>query len=116
MKKNNSFSLVPLQCQINIQQIDIHHGLTQDLSCSINSLRTNSSDHWQWYHNSRLLSTKSNRYTVTNATRKHMGMYQCCYMRTSTYTNGCCAQTQMRIISKSYFFSFFSSKIFLFID
>lgn len=86
---------------MNIQQTNIHAGSNTELICEINSIKTTTIS-WQWYHNSMPLSTKFNRYIITNTTRKHMGMYQCCYIATSLDSNSCCAQTQIRVISKNY--------------
>lgn len=95
-----SFSFqVPTKCEMNIHQSNIHAGSNIELSCQINSLKSKTIQ-WHWYHNSMPLSNKSNRYIITNATRKHMGMYQCCFLSFSSDLNSCCAQTQIRIISK----------------
>jgi len=92
---------------MNIQQTNINAGSNEELICTINSIK-NSSMQWQWYHNSILLSSKLDRYMISNATREHMGMYQCCFISSSSDLNSCCAQTQIRIISK-----FFSNFIFI---
>jgi hypothetical protein len=85
---------------MNIQQTNIHAGSNTELICTINSIKSTTIQ-WQWYHNSIPLSSKLNRYLITNATRKHMGMYQCCYISSSSDFNSCCAQTQIRITSRS---------------
>jgi len=85
---------------MNIEQTNIHAGSNTELFCTINSLKT-ATIQWQWYHNSIPLSTKVDRYMIMNATRNHMGMYQCCFISSSSDLNSCCAQTQIRITSKS---------------
>ncbi|CAF0823910.1 unnamed protein product [Rotaria sp. Silwood1] len=89
---------LPIQCNMNIQQTNINAGSNTELICSINTIE-NPSIQWQWYHNSISLPTKLNQYMIINATRDDMGMYQCCYISSSTDLNSCCAQTQIRIIN-----------------
>jgi hypothetical protein len=95
---------------MNIQQTNINAGSNEELICTINSIK-NSSMQWQWYHNSILLSSKFDRYMISNATREHMGMYQCCFISSSSDLNSCCAQTQIRIISKFFFNFIFITRI-----
>jgi hypothetical protein len=85
---------------MNIQQTNISAGSNIEFLCTMNSIQT-TTNQWQWYHNSIPLPTKLDRYILMNATRKHMGMYQCCYISSSSDFNSCCAQTQIRITSKS---------------
>ncbi|CAF4143011.1 unnamed protein product [Rotaria sp. Silwood2] len=89
---------LPIQCNMNIQQTNINAGFNTELICSINTIQ-NPAIQWQWYHNSISLPTKLNRYMIINATREHMGMYQCCYISSSADLNSCCAQTQIRVIN-----------------
>ncbi|CAF4420651.1 unnamed protein product [Rotaria sp. Silwood2] len=89
---------LPIQCNMNIQQTNINAGSNTELICSINTIQ-NPAIQWQWYHNSISLPTKLNRYMIINATREHMGMYQCCYISSSADLNSCCAQTQIRVIN-----------------
>ena len=95
--------LVPVQCQMSVDQIDFPAGSHAELHCSSNSIssRVNS---WQWYQNSRLLPGKTDRYIISNISREDMGMYQCCYITNPSDSNACCAQTQVRVISKFDFF------------
>jgi hypothetical protein len=86
---------------MNIQQTNINAGSNTELICTINSIK-NTPIQWQWYHNSIPISNSNNRYDIINATRQHMGMYQCCYISSSADLNSCCAQTQIRVISKSF--------------
>jgi len=99
--KNFPLLQVPIECKMNIQQTQIPAGSTTELFCTSNSLRPETIP-WQWYHNSLSLSTQQNRYLIINATRKHMGMYQCCYIPISPDFNSCCAQTQIRITRRSF--------------
>ncbi len=90
-------TVVPIQCELNIPQTNIPAGSNSELFCTVNTIQT-SPIQWQWYHNTRRLSSNLNRYSIINVTRKHMGMYQCC-----SDSIGCCAQTQIRVTSKSYY-------------
>ena len=97
------FSLfaVPTKCHINVPKImNVTARSTAELLCSVNSPQ-NASVLWHWYHNSTDLTINSERYVISNATREHMGMYQCCFISSSLDMNSCCAQTQIRVISKS---------------
>ncbi|CAF3590109.1 unnamed protein product [Rotaria sordida] len=89
---------LPIQCYMDIQQTNITAQSNMELICSINTIQ-NLPVQWQWYHNSILLPTNLNRYMIINATREHMGMYQCCYISNSIDFNSCCAQTQIRVIN-----------------
>jgi hypothetical protein len=91
---------VPIQCQISMENANINAGSNVEFLCTSNSPQTTSIQ-WQWYHNSNLITTNNDRYSMTNVTRKDMGMYQCCYITSSSDSNGCCAQTQLYVISKS---------------
>ena len=83
-----------------ISQTSISAGSNVDLSCTSNSDRTRVHQ-WRWFHNSKLILANDDRYSMNNVTRAHMGMYQCCYIMDSSDSNDCCAQTQVRVISKS---------------
>ncbi|CAF1446454.1 unnamed protein product [Adineta steineri] len=89
---------VPTQCHMNFSERNINAGSTIEFICTINSIK-NTSVQWQWYHNSVLLSSKLDQYVISNVTREHMGMYQCCFVSNSLDLNSCCAQTQIRIIN-----------------
>ena len=91
--------LVSIQCQMSIPQPAFNAGSNGELICSTNSLKS-ISHHWQWYHNSQRIPVTNNRYLIANLTRDHMGMYQCCYITSTSDSNSCCAQTQVRVISK----------------
>ncbi|UJR10325.1 hypothetical protein I4U23_014531 [Adineta vaga] len=94
---------VPTKCHINVPQImNINAESIIELLCTINSIK-NVSKQWQWYYNSVVLASNVNRYVIFNATREHMGMYQCCFISTSSDMNSCCTQTQIRIINSSPF-------------
>lgn len=82
-----------------VAQTSINAGSNMELTCSA-STDTRRNHQWKWYHNSKLISTKDERYSINNATRAHMGMYQCCYIISSSDSNDCCAQTQILVISK----------------
>ncbi|CAF1590596.1 unnamed protein product, partial [Adineta ricciae] len=88
---------LPIQCKMSVEHTNISAGSTAELICTTNSIRS-SSFSWQWYHNSNLLSSTTNRYTITNSTRADMGMYQCCYLTSSSDSSTCCAQSQIRVI------------------
>jgi len=90
------------------QQTNYNAGSKAELICTSNSIKS-SPNQWQWYHNSNRLSSINDRYLISNLTRENMGMYQCCYITSSSDLNGCCAQTQIHVISMScvVFFSFF---------
>ncbi|UJR35713.1 hypothetical protein I4U23_028463 [Adineta vaga] len=91
---------LPIQCTMSIQQTNFHAGSTAELICKSNSMKSSSSSiSWQWYHNSNPISITTDRYIITNLTRAHMGMYQCCYLTSSSDSNTCCAQTQLRVIN-----------------
>ena len=92
------FLIVPVRCAMNTEQTDVKAGSTVVLNCTTNTVG-NTSTVWQWYHNAVLLATQEKRYIISSATRKHMGMYQCCSMD----ADRCCAQTQIRVISKKSF-------------
>ena len=96
--------LVSIQCKMSVEHMTISAGSTAELICTTNSIRPSSLS-WQWYHNSNLLSSTTNRYTITNSTRADMGMYQCCYLTSSSDSNTCCAQSQIRVIRKWLAFS-----------
>ena len=81
---------------MSIEQTNMSAGSNAELICTSNLISIS----WQWYHNSKRISTYNHRYLIYNLTRKHMGMYQCCYITSSSNLNNCCAQTQLRIISK----------------
>ena len=82
------------------QQTSFNAGSNVELICSSNSIKSIPNT-WQWYHNSQQIAANNDRYIISNLTREHMGMYQCCYIISSTSdSNACCAQTQVRVISK----------------
>src|SRR4051812_1026429 len=86
---------------MSIQKTNFNAGSNAELICTTNSIKSIPTQ-WQWYHNSKRISINNDRYTIYNLTRKHMGMYQCCYITTSSSDlNPCCAQTQVHVISKS---------------
>ncbi|CAF3435968.1 unnamed protein product [Rotaria socialis] len=89
---------LPIQCDINFEQKTINAGSDTELICRINAIK-NSPIQWHWYHNSNLLSNQLNQYMIINATREHMGMYQCCSISSSSHSSSCCAQTQIRVIN-----------------
>ncbi|CAF0912627.1 unnamed protein product, partial [Adineta ricciae] len=90
---------VPTKCGMNVPKImNVTAGSTAELLCSVNSPQ-NASVVWHWYHNSTDLTINSKRYVILNATREHMGMYQCCFISSSLDMNSCCAQTQIRVIN-----------------
>ncbi len=82
-----------------IPQPVFNAGSNAELICS-NNFPKSISNHWQWYHNSHLILATNNQYLITNLSREHMGMYQCCYITSTSDSNACCAQTQVRVISK----------------
>ena len=84
---------------MSIQENNPSAGSNTELICTTNSIKSMPSQ-WQWYHNSNRLSINSDRYLINNLTRGNMGMYQCCYITSSSDSNACCAQTQLRVISK----------------
>jgi hypothetical protein len=90
---------------MSVQHTNFNAGSNAELICTSNSIKSIPIQ-WEWYHNSKRISTNNNRYLIHNLTRKHMGMYQCCYIPTSSDSNACCAQTQVHVISKSCFSSF----------
>ena len=89
---------------MSTQQTDFHAGSTVQLICSSNSIKS-TSNQWQWYHNSQRIPPSNDRYIIANLTREEMGMYQCCYITGTSDSNACCAQTQVRAISKFCFSS-----------
>lgn len=93
------FISVSIQCEMSNQQINYNAGSNIELICTNNLMKTFPIQ-WQWYYNSKLISINTERYLITNLTRKHMGMYQCCSITSSSDFNTCCAQTQIRVISK----------------
>jgi len=98
---NQCICLVSVQCQISVEKSNFHAGSNVELFCSTNADRSSSSSNrWHWFHNSRRIFSNTNRYSITNLTRQHMGMYQCCYLTNSFDSNSCCAQTQVHVISK----------------
>jgi hypothetical protein len=90
---------------MSIQQTTFNAGSNVELICSSNSIKSMSKQ-WQWYHNSKRIAFNNDRYIISNLTREHMGMYQCCYITSTSDSNACCAQTQVRVISKFSFSSF----------
>jgi hypothetical protein len=96
-----SFRLVLNQCQMLIEQTDLNAGSTVELSCTSNAVQARANQ-WQWYYNSKMISMNTDRYSINNFSREHMGMYQCCYIMSSSDSNDCCAQNQLRVISRSY--------------
>ena len=93
-------SLVPTQCEILLEQPDVNAGSSTELVCTSNSI-DRTSVLWQWYHDAEPITANGDRYAIHNASRKHMGMYQCCSMSTSSDVDSCCSQVQIRVISKS---------------
>ena len=93
-------SVVPSQCELLLEQPNINAGSSTELVCASNSLER-TSVLWEWYHDAQPLAANGDRYTIHNASRKHMGMYQCCSMSTSSDVHSCCSQVQIRVISKS---------------
>ncbi|CAF3429449.1 unnamed protein product [Rotaria socialis] len=89
---------LPLQCKMSIQENNPSAGSNTELICTTNSIKSIPSQ-WQWYYNSNRLSVNGDRYLINNLTRDNMGMYQCCYIISSSDSNACCAQTQLRVIN-----------------
>lgn len=87
---------------MSTEQSNFNAGSTATLVCSTNAL-TSQPARWQWYHNSQPVSSDTDRHLIFNLSRAHMGMYQCCYLTSSSDSNTCCAQTQLRVSSKSCF-------------
>jgi len=81
---------------MSVQQTDYNAGSNAELICRSNSIKS-LPNQWQWYYNSKQISSINDQYIISNLTREHMGMYQCC----SSDLNSCCAQTQIRVISMS---------------
>jgi hypothetical protein len=92
-------SLVPTQCEVLVEQPSIDAGSSTELICASNSIER-TSVLWQWYHDAQPIAANADRYTIHNASRKHMGMYQCCSISTSSDVDSCCSQVQIRVISK----------------
>ncbi|CAF0794841.1 unnamed protein product [Rotaria sordida] len=89
---------VPIQCKMSVQETNFNAGSKAELICT-NNLIKSIPIQWQWYYNSNRISTNNDRYSINNLTREHMGMYQCCYIISSSDSNACCAQTQLRVIN-----------------
>ncbi|CAF2759126.1 unnamed protein product [Rotaria sp. Silwood2] len=89
---------VPIQCRMSVQEANFNAGSKAKLICTSNLIKSIPTQ-WQWYHNSNRISTNNDRYSINNLTREHMGMYQCCYIISSSDSNACCAQTQLRVIN-----------------
>lgn len=84
---------------MSVQEQNPISGSDTELICTVNSMKS-MPNQWQWYHNSNRLSITNDRFIINNITRQNMGMYQCCYITSSSDSNACCAQTQVRVISK----------------
>jgi hypothetical protein len=91
---------------MSVQHTNFNAGSNAELICSTNSIKSQPIQ-WQWYHNSKRISLTNSRYIISNLTREDMGMYQCCYIPSSSELNACCSQTQIHVISKFFLFFFF---------
>ncbi|CAF4516635.1 unnamed protein product [Rotaria sp. Silwood1] len=89
---------IPVQCKMSVQEANFNAGSKAELICTNNLIKSNAIQ-WQWFHNSNRISANNDRYLIHNLTREHMGMYQCCYIISSSDLNACCAQTQLRVIN-----------------
>ena len=100
---------VPILCQMKTKQNEIVAKTTFELICSTNDV-DESTNSWIWFHNSvRLISETTDRLKISNASRQHIGMYQCC-------RQNCCDQIQIRVISKIRFWIWNEKKNFVVLD